>query len=229
LYDIGTVPDFWELFTDVYNIFMSLEKTPSARTAGRPRLFDREAALEIALDRFWRQGFEGTSTTQLTAAMGISQPSLYAAFGSKEQLYREAVSLYVKRHGQFLSMAFSAHGSAREAISQALLLAARQYCDSTHAPGCMIASAGLQGGADHAVLFSEMAELRFNGQRAIHARLEQARLDGELAADTDTAAFAAYFAMVIQGMAVQAIDGAKAAALEAMATLAMKAWPSGTI
>nr|WP_315488629.1 TetR/AcrR family transcriptional regulator [uncultured Rhodoferax sp.] len=200
-------------------------KTTSPRSAGRPRLFDREAALEIALDRFWRQGFEGTSTTQLTAAMGISQPSLYAAFGSKEQLYREAVGLYVQRHGQFLDKAFSAHISAREAIFHALLLAARQYCDSAHAPGCMIASAGLQGGADHAVLFSEMAELRLTGQRAILARLEQARLDGELAADTDTAALAGYFAMVIQGMAVQAIDGATSSALEAMVTLAMKAWP----
>lgn len=213
----------------MYNILMNLQKPPSPRSAGRPRLFDREAALEIALDHFWRQGFEGTSTTQLTAAMGISQPSLYAAFGSKEHLYREAVSLYVQRHGQFLNMAFSAHSNAREAIFQALLLAARQYCDSAHAPGCMIASAGLQGGADHAVLFSEMAELRLNGQRAIHARLEQACLDGELAVDTDTAALAGYFAMVIQGMAVQAIDGANVAALEAMATLAMKAWPIGTI
>jgi len=205
---------------------MDTLKTPSPRSAGRPRLFDREAALEIALDRFWRQGFEGTSTTQLTAAIGISQPSLYAAFGSKEQLYREAVSLYVQRHGQFLDKAFNAHLSAREAIFHALLLAARQYSDTTHAPGCMIASAGLQGGADHAVLFAEMAGLRLNGQRAIHARLEQARLDGELAADTDTAALAGYFAMVIQGMAVQAIDGANADALEAMATRAMMAWPS---
>ena len=207
---------------------MDTLKTPSPRSAGRPRLFDREAALEIALDRFWRQGFEGTSTSQLTAAMGISQPSLYAAFGSKEQLYREAVSLYVQRHGQFLDKAFNAHHSAREAIFQARLLAARQYSDSNHAPGCMIASAGLQGGADHAALFAEMAELRLNGQRAIHARLERARLDGEIAATTDTATLAAYVAMVIQGMAVQAIDGATASALEAMATLAMKAWPGGT-
>jgi hypothetical protein len=92
----------------------------------------------------------------------------------------------------------------------------------------MIASAGLQGGAAHVVLFAEMAGLRRNGQRAIHARLEQARLDGELPADTDTAALAGYFAMVIQGMAVQAIDGANAGALEAMVTSAMKAWPGDT-
>jgi AcrR family transcriptional regulator len=207
---------------------MSTVKTPSPRSAGRPRLFDREAALEIALDHFWRQGFEGTSTTQLTAAMAISQPSLYAAFGSKEQLYREAVSLYVQRHSQFLDEAFNAHLGAREAIFHALLLAARQYSDTTHAPGCMIASAGLQGGADHAPLFAEMAGLRRNAQRAIHARLEQALRNGELAADTDTEALAGYFAMVIQGMAVQAIDGANVGALEAMVTLAMKAWPGGT-
>lgn len=215
-----------ELFSDVYNIRMNTLKQPSPRSAGRPRLFDREAALDIALDYFWRQGFEGTSTTQLTAAMGISQPSLYAAFGSKEQLYREAVNLYMQRHGQIFGDAFSAYPSAREAVFQALMAVARQYSDTTHAPGCMVASAGLQGGADHAVLFAEMAGLRRGGQRAIQARLDQARLDGELPAHADTANLAAYFAMVIQGMAVQANDGATASALEAMATLAMKAWPS---
>lgn len=204
---------------------MDTPKTPQPRSAGRPRLFDREAALEIALDHFWRQGFEATSTTQLTSAMGISQPSLYAAFGSKEQLYREAVGVYLQRHGQFIDKAISEHSSTRKAIFQALLMAARQYSDRAHAPGCMVASAGLQGGVEHAGLHNEMAGLRRNGQRAIHARLEQARRDGELAADTNTQDLAAYFAMVIQGMAVQAIDGASAAALEAMATLAMKAWP----
>lgn len=205
---------------------MDTPKAAPTRSAGRPRLFNREAALEIALDYFWRQGFEGTSTTQLTTAMGISQPSLYAAFGSKEQLYREAVCLYVQRHGQVLGSAFSANTSAKDAIAQALLAAARQFSDPTHARGCMVASAGLQGGKDHAVLFGEMAGLRLDGQRTLHARLNQATHDGELPVGTPTEQLAAYFAMVIQGMAVQAIDGAGTETLEAIATLAMTAWPT---
>lgn len=213
------------LFSDVYNIVMSAPIPPAPRSAGRPRLFDRDAALGIALDLFWRQGYEGTSTTQLTSAMGISQPSLYAAFGPKEQLYRETVALYLRRHGQFLSIAFSAHASAKEGIQNALLVAAAQYCDSTHAPGCMVASGGLQGSADNRVLYAEMAGFRAQGQSAIQARLDQACSDGEIAPGTDTAALAAYFAMVIQGMAVQARDGASPATLHAIATLAMAAWP----
>jgi AcrR family transcriptional regulator len=196
------------------------------RSAGRPRLFDRDAALGIALDMFWRQGYEGTSTGQLTTAMGISQPSLYAAFGPKEQLYRETVALYLRRHGQFLANAFSAHDSAKEGIQHALMAAATQYSDATHAPGCMVASAGLQGGADNAALFADMAGLRAQGQSAIQARLEKARTDGEISSGTDTVTLAAYFAMVIQGMAVQAKDGACTATLQAMATLAMAAWPT---
>lgn len=211
----------------MYNILMPSTKPQLSRSAGRPRRFDRDAALLTAMDYFWRQGFEGTSTTQLTAAMGISQPSLYAAFGSKDELYREAVGLYLTRYGQFLSDAFSTTQSAKEAIFQALMTVARQFCDAAHAPGCMVASAGLQGGKDHAVLHAEMAGLRLGGQRAIEARLEQARHDGELAEDVDTSELAAYFAMVIQGMAVQAKDGARYDALKAMVMIAMRAWPNG--
>jgi AcrR family transcriptional regulator len=216
---------FFYLFSDVYNICMNTTIAARPRSAGRPRLFDRDAALDIALDHFWRQGFEGTSTTELTAAIGISQPSLYAAFGSKEQLYREALGLYLKRHGQFLANAFTAYPSAKEAIYQALMAAARQYSDPSHAPGCMVASAGLQGSVEHDALFSDLANQRRDGQRALQTRLEQARQEGEIPADTPMAELAAYFAMVIQGMAVQATDGASTEALESMATLAMMAWP----
>jgi AcrR family transcriptional regulator len=195
------------------------------RSAGRPRAFDREAALDVALDLFWRQGFDCTSTTQLTAAMGISQPSLYAAFGSKEALYREALALYEQRYGACMSEALTAQTSARTAVSSFLLGAARQFSDRQHALGCMVANGGLQGGPDNSGLNADMVARRLNAQAAIQARLDVGKERGELPAGTDTAALAAFYSMVIQGMAVQARDGASTPLLIHLAELAMQAWP----
>jgi TetR/AcrR family transcriptional regulator, copper-responsive repressor len=196
------------------------------RSAGRPRAFDREKAVEVALDLFWLHGYEGTSTSQLTAAMGISPPSLYAAFGSKDGLYREAVALYLARHGGFMAEPLAADCPAREAVSRMLQGAARQFREAGHAPGCLVSSAEIQGSPENATVVAEAAAMRMAAQRAIHARLKAASRDGELPADTDTAALAAFYAMVVQGMSTQARDGASAAMLRREAELAMRAWPS---
>lgn len=195
------------------------------RPAGRPRAFDRQQALVVALDLFWRHGFGGTSIGQLTAAMGISPPSLYAAFGSKEGIYREAVALYLERYGGFMNGLLDERCTAREAVERALLEAAKQFGKADHAPGCMVSCAELQASPDNAALVAEMAKLRQSAQRAVHARLEAARVSGELPPHTDTASLAAYYAMVIQGMAVQARDGAKTTLLKRLVYLAMQAWP----
>jgi AcrR family transcriptional regulator len=196
------------------------------RGAGRPRAFDRDAALEVALDLFWRQGFDCASTTLLTAAMGISQPSLYAAFGSKEALYREALALYVARYGHTMQALLDEGQTARASFSAVLNAAARQFSDKRHAPGCMVATSGLQGEPANQALYDHVAGRRQAGERSMAKRLEAARLAGELPADTDTATLAGYFAMVIQGMAVQARDGASATRLKRMAQMAMAAWPA---
>lgn len=198
--------------------------TPNKR-AGRPRAFDRSEALDTALDLFWRHGFEATSTAQLTAAIGIAPPSLYAAFGSKEALFREALVLYGQRFGAFLRGPMSGSGGAREAVGQMLHGAARQFSDGRHPLGCMVAAGELQMTAAQSPLAQEVANLRLAAQRVIRNRLNHARKDGELPADTDTATLAAFFAMVIQGMAVQARDGAKPGQLKRMADLALQAWP----
>ncbi|MBI3523809.1 MAG: TetR/AcrR family transcriptional regulator [Betaproteobacteria bacterium] len=195
------------------------------RSAGRPRAFDRQKALGIALDLFWRHGYGGVSIGQLTAAMGISPPSLYAAFGSKETLYREAVALYLDRYGGFMSGLLDDRRAAREAVERALQEVARQFGHADHAPGCMVSCAELQAAPDNAALVMEMAKLRQSAQCALHGRLEAARTSGEIPPTTDTASLAAYYAMVIQGMAVQARDGAKTALLKRLAVLAMQAWP----
>ncbi len=206
----------------------NMEQTPDTtkRSAGRPRAFDRDKALRIALDLFWRHGFEGTSTAVLTQAMGISPPSLYSAFGAKDALYREAVALYRVEYGQALAEPLQRPGSAREAVEAALMVAAKQFSEPSHPLGCIIAGGEIQASPDNSALVEEMTCLRKAAQKSIQSRLQAAQKTGELAADEDVAALAAYFAMVVQGMAVQARDGAKTALLKRLAALAMRAWPA---
>lgn len=215
-----------KLFRDDYNIRMDDSTTTAKRSAGRPRAFDRDKALRIALDLFWRHGFEGTSTAQLTQAMGISPPSLYSAFGAKDALFREAVALYRAEYGRALAEPLERPGSARDAIEAALMVAAKQFSEPSHALGCIIAGGELQASPENAELVAEMSCLRKTAQKAIQSRLQAAQTTGELAADVDTVALAAYFAMVVQGMAVQARDGAKVQLLKRLAALAMRAWPA---
>lgn len=196
------------------------------RSAGRPRAFDRDKALRIALDMFWRHGFEGTSTAQLTQAMGISPPSLYSAFGAKDALFRECVALYRAEYGYTLAEPLQRPGNAREAIEEALLVAAKQFSEPSHPLGCIIAGGEIQASPDNSALVEEMACLRKTGQKSIQLRLQAAQKTGELAEDVDTVVLAAYFAMVVQGMAVQARDGAKVQLLKRLAALAMRAWPT---
>lgn len=203
-----------------------MEEARRKRGAGRPRAFDRASALDIAMDVFWRNGYEGASTAQLTQAMGIAPPSLYAAFGSKEALYREAIGLYQRRHGAYFSAALTASTSAYEAMRAVLLGAARQFTGSGHAPGCMVATANVHCASEHQAISAELSGVRSTARHALQERLERARVQGELPHDYDTAALASYFALMIQGMAVQAHDGASLAMLEQVAMLAMLAWPA---
>jgi AcrR family transcriptional regulator len=206
---------------------MDLPATTPKRSAGRPRAFDRDQALTLAMQLFWQHGFEGTSTGQLCAAMGIAMPSLYAAFGSKEALYREALALYALQFGRTLTEALSSEGPARDAVQRMLFVAARQFSQASHPPGCMVAGGELQCSTQAAELAAEVAARRDGARRLIRQRLEAAKTAGELPDGTDTAALAGYFAMIVQGLAVQARDGAKAVALKRLASLAMAAWPQG--
>jgi AcrR family transcriptional regulator len=195
---------------------------------GRPRKFDRAIAVETALARFWSQGYDATSTTQLTADIGISQPSLYAAFGSKEGLFREVLDLYLQKHGQFLTNALSSAKSVREGVKQALYAAASLYTDTQHPPGCLVAIGSLQGGIEQSNARLLLSEQRKAAKAVIEIALREAIQRRELSNETDFNTLASYFAMVIQGMAVQAIDGARKDELERIVDLAMSTWPETT-
>lgn len=193
-------------------------------TAGRPRNFCKNEALDRAMEVFWRKGFEGASICDLTAAMGVNPPSLYAAFGNKEQLFVQALDRYTETHGAFLSEALAAP-RARDGIAAVLREAARAVTDKSNPPGCLLVQ-GLSGAGEHGErLRDKINAKRAASEKSIGDRLARARQEGELPDDADPAALARFFCTVVQGMSVQASGGAGRNELERVAEMAMSAWP----
>ncbi|WP_327304617.1 TetR/AcrR family transcriptional regulator [Streptomyces sp. NBC_01298] len=190
---------------------------------GRPRSFDRDAALDKAMFAFWERGYEATSISDLTASLGISAPSLYAAFGDKRKLFDEVVVVYGGRYGDFAAVALAEEPTARAALGRILREAAEVYTDPAHPPGCMVISAAVNTTSD------EVAQaLRVRREANLVAFESRIRADvatGVLPAGTDTWALARYAGAVLQGMSQQSRDGAGREELEAVAELAMGAWP----
>ncbi|WAL75908.1 TetR/AcrR family transcriptional regulator [Kitasatospora sp. YST-16] len=196
-------------------------------TKGRPRSFDRDAVLDAALTEFWRHGYEATSLSGLTKAMGINPPSLYAAFGDKRQLFTAAVQRYAATHGSYSARAL-ARPTAREAVETMLGLAAAGYAEPGHPPGCFVVD-GATNTTDAAQdVREELRALREGVKQALAARITADAAAGLLPPVTRDEAdgLAAFYASVIQGMSTQARDGADRATLERIAALAMRAWPS---
>lgn len=193
--------------------------------AGRPRNFCKNEALDKALGVFWRQGFEGASISDLTDAMGINPPSLYAAFGNKEQLFRQALDRYSEVSAARRAEALGA-ASAREAIETYLRGVVLHLTDRSSPAGCLYVQ-GIAGAGEHAACIREMLNAkRLESERDICARLEQGKEDGELSDDADPAVLARYVATVTQGLSVQAAGGASRKDLERVADLALRVWPS---
>ena len=189
---------------------------------GRPRSFDRDAALERAMQVFWRQGYEATSVSDLTRAMGINPPSLYAAFGDKEHLYLAALERYEQERRERVVEVLEQAPSARQAIERLLESAANEMA-SGECRGCMLVLSTAQCAEER--LQSALAERRAAPKRALKARFDRAVREGELARGTDTAALADFYTTVFQGMTIQARDGASRKSLLATAAAAMRAWP----
>ncbi|MFD0319302.1 TetR/AcrR family transcriptional regulator [Streptomyces flavalbus] len=192
---------------------------------GRPRGFDRDAALAQATLLFWRHGYEGTSISDLTAAMGISPPSLYAAFGDKRTLFTEVVDRYGATFGAFMNKALDEADDARTGFATMLRQAAVSYTDPRHPAGCLVISAATNYSAQTADIERSLRGRRVANVRSFQRRLEEARDRGALPGDTDTRALAVFFAAVIQGMSQQARDGASTGELLSVAEYAMAAWP----
>jgi AcrR family transcriptional regulator len=193
-------------------------------TRGRPREFDRAEALHTAMTVFWQHGYEGTSISHLTEAMGISAPSLYAAFGSKESLFYEAVELYEATEGRNTNDAFDAP-TAREAVEAMLRNNVEAYTDPATPPGCMLVLAATTGTTGTQGVRDFLAEQRKRSERELRGRLRRAVREGELSRDTDVRAVAAFYTTVLQGLSIQARDGAPRSSLNAIVDSALSAWP----
>jgi AcrR family transcriptional regulator len=199
-------------------------KHSKASKLGRPRAFDRGHALDRALDVFWRKGYEGASLCDLTEAMGINPPSLYAAFGNKEELFCKALDRYTEKHADFLRETL-ARPKAKDGIAALLTSTADSLTDKSSPPGCLLVQ-GIAGAGDHAqCIRDQLSARRAAGERTIRERLKRGKAEGELPEDADPGALARYIATVTQGMAVQAAGGATRAELRRIAETAMAAWP----
>lgn len=191
---------------------------------GRPREFDVEKALDRALAVFWRKGYEGASLPELTRAMGINRPSLYAAFGNKEALFRKVLDRYAAGPAAYVAEAL-AEPTAR-AAAERLLGGAVDLLTGPRGPrGCLLVHGALACGEAAESVRRELAARRAAGEAAIRRRFERARAEGDLPPDACPADLARYVATVLRGMAVEAASGASRAELRRVVELAMRAWP----
>ena len=191
---------------------------------GRPLEFDPDEALGKALELFWRYGYEGTSLTDLTKAMGIVRPSLYATFGSKEDLFRKVVDLYWSRHMGF-ARAAREKPTAREVV-EALLFGFADAVTGCGTPaGCLGVNGALACSPASEDLQKELAARRARDEAALRKRLERARSEGDLPQDVSPADLARFIATVLRGMAVQAKSGASRQELRRVVATALRVWP----
>ena len=193
------------------------------RVTGRPREFDMDKALERAMDLFWRQGYEGTSMADLTRELGITRPSLYAAFESKEALFLKALDLYEARAG-YREAALSAPTAS--AYARALLEgAADLHGDKKNPPGCLGVQGALACAPQSDKIRIELIRRRKIGERIIRDRLKRAKAEGDLPPEADPDDLARYLSIVIYGITVQAAGGATRKELRNVAELALRNLP----
>lgn len=196
---------------------------------GRPRGFDRAAALAQATRLFWTKGFEATSIADLTHAMGIGAPSLYAAFQSKEALYAEALRHYAETNEGYVWAGFHSAATARDAVRSLLMdsAAALTGCVADIPRGCMITLSSV-GSEGHTELGELVRSARAVTLERLLTRLDKAVAGGEIAASTDLCALARFVQTIQNGMSTLARDGASRAELEAVADVAMAGWDART-
>lgn len=192
---------------------------------GRPREFDADQALDRALEVFWRNGYEGASMADLTEAMGISRPSLYGAFGNKEDLFRKALDRYADGPAAYTRKALEAP-TARGVAEQLLRGAADALTDPHNPPGCLGVQGALSCGEAAESIKQELCARRASFEDALRLRFERARSEGDLKAGIDCADMARLIATLTQGMAVQAASGASRADLHKVVEMMLLAWPS---
>ena len=195
------------------------------RGRGRPRLFDRTAAIQQAMALFWDRGYEGTTFDDLIGAMKLSPSSFYHEFGSKERLYREAVDYYLSVSSSHVSRVLAIHRDTRAAFEAFIEETAAFFTNGASPAGCMISLAGTHLPPHLRSVADFTKSMRKGFEQELARRLRKGVSDGDLPPGTNVKELAAYFDTVIRGMAVHARDGASRKQLMAICRVAMRAWP----
>ncbi|RPD93194.1 TetR/AcrR family transcriptional regulator [Candidatus Pantoea deserta] len=194
---------------------------------GRPRTFDRDKAIENAMYLFWQYGYESTSLSQLKAGIGngISAPSFYAAFGSKEALFRECVQRYLSTFGKVTAFLWDNSLPPREALEKTLRNSAQMQCEDGHPSGCMVGLGALSAtSAEHAAAAEPLTRSRIRTREGIAATIQRAVDSGELGKEVDVMALSTSFSTFLFGLSIQARDGATTEELNAAVSQIMRLW-----
>jgi AcrR family transcriptional regulator len=199
-------------------------KTTRETPIGRPRGFDSDEALERAMRLFWEQGYEGASLTDLTSAMGIAKTSMYAAFGNKEELFRQALQRYSEGPAAYGARALE-EPTARAVAEAFLSGSVRATTCPGHPAGCLGVQSGLAAGATGRAVRDALTAWRENGFSRLRERFQRAVDEGDLPADAQPELLARYLMTVSNGIAVQAAGGTGRDDLQRVADAALRSWP----
>lgn len=197
---------------------------PKVAKKGRPRSFDRAAALNAAMQVFWQRGYEATSLSDLTQAMGINAPSLYAAFDCKEALFEEALALYQTSEGAAPQRLLQEAPTAREGFAAMLRYHAIDYVNPQKPPGCMAVLAAITGTPENKSVRALMGKTRRGAVNFLMERIRRGMDAGDVPKGADAVAMATFYTTLMQGMSIQARDGATKKQLLATVEAAMVAW-----
>ena len=198
-------------------------RNASVKRIGRPRAFDSDQALNRALDVFWRKGYDGASLSELTKAMGISRPSLYAAYGDKEELFHKVLDRYAQGPAGYMREAL-AQKTAREVAARFLEGAIEMLTSRRNPGGCLWIQSALSEGRCGGAARKQVISLRSHGEAALVARFKQAQIEGDLPQSADPTALASYLATVVSGLAVQAAAGVSRTQLRKIMHTALQPW-----
>lgn len=190
---------------------------------GRPRAFDRDAALGAAMELFWQHGYEGVSVKMLEERLGITSTSLYAAFGSKDRLFDEAVELYDPEGGTPTDRAL-ALADVQDAVTALLRDNAAAYVDPATPAGCMLVLSAVNLSAGHDDIGEKLAARRRRDSEKIRRRIEAARDEGALPQGLDAGKAGAYLVTVLHGLSIQARDGMTSEEADGIVEVALRGW-----